>query len=318
MARKKNKNNDEERDVEKSVSNHTKQAILAICVFLLALLSVLAAFGKAGVVGEYTFRILSKFFGIGYYLIPIVLCMLGISFIQGIKAKIGYSKVVGAVLFLVSGLGILDLFPEDAGGIFGRWIALPLIRLMDLWATSLLLVAVLAISLLITFDIKLTWENLAFWKKWKEEKEVVNEKEDGIDKAVASAEANIMDSIVPGSARALALEEAKAREKAMAEKSSRNNKKGLLDFSDSEESGFASAVTMPMYKEFNPPPLSLLEKDRGKPETGDIKANANIIKRTLQNFNITVEMDEISIGPSVTRYALKPAEGVTGNRWADG
>ena len=53
-----------------------------------------------------------------------------------------------------------------------------------------------------------------------------------------------------------------------------------------------------------------MEKDRGKPETGDIKANANIIKRTLQNFGINVEMDEISIGPSVTRYALKPAEGV--------
>ena len=30
----------------------------------------------------------------------------------------------------------------------------------------------------------------------------------------------------------------------------------------------------------------------------------------MQNFGIIVEMDEISIGPSVTRYALKPAEGV--------
>ena len=28
---------------------------------------------------------------------------------------------------------------------------------------------------------------------------------------------------------------------------------------------------------FNPPPLSLLEGDRGKPGVGDIKANANII-----------------------------------------
>ena len=63
-------------------------------------------------------------------------------------------------------------------------------------------------------------------------------------------------------------------------------------------------------KTFSPPPLSLLEKDKGKPEVGDIKANANIIKRTLMNFGISVEMDEISIGPSVTRYALKPAEGV--------
>jgi DNA segregation ATPase FtsK/SpoIIIE-like protein len=58
------------------------------------------------------------------------------------------------------------------------------------------------------------------------------------------------------------------------------------------------------------PPLSLLEGDRGRPGVGDIKANANIIKRTLANFGIVVEMDEISIGPSVTRYALKPAEGV--------
>ncbi|KKS24672.1 MAG: FtsK/SpoIIIE family protein [Candidatus Nomurabacteria bacterium GW2011_GWC2_41_8] len=54
----------------------------------------------------------------------------------------------------------------------------------------------------------------------------------------------------------------------------------------------------------------MLEEDQGKPNTGDIKANANIIKRTLANFGIEVEMDEITIGPTVTRYALKPAEGV--------
>ncbi len=63
-------------------------------------------------------------------------------------------------------------------------------------------------------------------------------------------------------------------------------------------------------RKFNPPPISLLERDKGKPETGDIKSNANMIKKTLQNFGINVEMDEVSIGPSVTRYALKPAEGV--------
>src|SRR4029077_2425056 len=59
-----------------------------------------------------------------------------------------------------------------------------------------------------------------------------------------------------------------------------------------------------------PPPVSILAKNRGKPEVGDIKANMNLIKRTLQNFGIQVEMDEASIGPSVTRYSMKPAEGV--------
>jgi DNA segregation ATPase FtsK/SpoIIIE and related proteins len=63
-------------------------------------------------------------------------------------------------------------------------------------------------------------------------------------------------------------------------------------------------------KAYTPPPLSILERDKGKPVVGDVKANANIIKRTLANFGIDVEMDEVSIGPSVTRYALKPAEGV--------
>ncbi len=62
--------------------------------------------------------------------------------------------------------------------------------------------------------------------------------------------------------------------------------------------------------EYDPPPLSILGADKGKPGVGDIKANANIIKRTFQNFGINLEMDEVSVGPTVTRYAVKPAEGV--------
>jgi S-DNA-T family DNA segregation ATPase FtsK/SpoIIIE len=62
--------------------------------------------------------------------------------------------------------------------------------------------------------------------------------------------------------------------------------------------------------EYEAPPLSILGEDRGKPGVGDIKANANIIKRTFQNFGINLEMDEVSVGPTVTRYAVKPAEGV--------
>jgi S-DNA-T family DNA segregation ATPase FtsK/SpoIIIE len=64
------------------------------------------------------------------------------------------------------------------------------------------------------------------------------------------------------------------------------------------------------YSSYVPPPLDLLKRDSGKPNVGDVKANANIIKRSLSNFGIEVEMDEVTIGPTVTRYALKPAEGV--------
>jgi S-DNA-T family DNA segregation ATPase FtsK/SpoIIIE len=86
----------------------------------------------------------------------------------------------------------------------------------------------------------------------------------------------------------------------------------LSDRNREDQSTEGSGISFTPFRgsTYTPPPLSLLEKDRGKPGVGDIKANANIIKRTLLNFGITVEIDEISIGPSATRYALKPAEGV--------
>ncbi|MES2216321.1 MAG: DNA translocase FtsK 4TM domain-containing protein [Patescibacteria group bacterium] len=311
MAKKKSKENEDKKSIIDEVPNYTKQAIMGICSFVVALIFLLAAFAKAGIIGDYAFTWLSKLFGVGYYLIPVVFIMLGISLFRGMEHKMGYSKTAGAILFFISGLGIIYLLPEHAGGIIGRWIATPLIKLFDVWATAAVLIAIFIISVLITFNIHITWEGLAFWKRFQktpEEKEADLDDESALDKAVANAEANAMDSVSPVSAKALALAEAqKNMEKANEKKFKRG---GLLDFSDAEEKAFASSVVMPYSKEFTPPPLNLLEKDKGKPETGDIKANANIIKRTLSNFNITVEMDEISIGPSVTRYALKPAEGV--------
>lgn len=58
------------------------------------------------------------------------------------------------------------------------------------------------------------------------------------------------------------------------------------------------------------PPVELLEIGDEKPSSGDIEFNAAAIKKTLQNFGIEVEMSEINVGPTVTQYTLKPADGV--------
>jgi len=58
------------------------------------------------------------------------------------------------------------------------------------------------------------------------------------------------------------------------------------------------------------PSLDLLDSSSGEPTSGDIKANSNIIKRTLQNFGVEVEMGEVNVGPTVTQYTLKPATGM--------
>lgn len=304
------------------MSDGTVRTILALFSFFITIASLLAAFGKAGF-GNYAYTFLMGIFGVGYYLIPIVFAMLGISFLQGLKKKLEVSKIIGAGLFFISGLGLLQIAHAEAGGMVGRWIASPLVSFIDVWAATSLLIVVFATSVIMTFEIHISLNHLLFWRwfgsKWKLEdgawvKQIhdinIEESEDLENQDDADKRETVRISNLEKEMAAKAAEEQRKREE---EKISRSIKRSSAPALVEDDDGMfsqASALITPHMKPFNPPPLNLLEKDKGKPETGDIKANANIIKRTLQNFNITVEMDEISIGPSVTRYALKPAEGV--------
>lgn len=57
------------------------------------------------------------------------------------------------------------------------------------------------------------------------------------------------------------------------------------------------------------PPLSLLSNQNSKGEPGDIKATAAVIERTLESFGIQAKVVEVNIGPTVTQYALELASG---------
>ena len=57
-------------------------------------------------------------------------------------------------------------------------------------------------------------------------------------------------------------------------------------------------------------PLNLLDSSESKAIAGDIERSKEIIKKTLENFGIPVEMGDTQIGPTVTQYTLRPAEGI--------
>ncbi len=57
-------------------------------------------------------------------------------------------------------------------------------------------------------------------------------------------------------------------------------------------------------------PLTLLNKKSEKPVAGDIINRMAMIQKTLSNFGIEVEMGAYSVGPTVTQYTFKPADGV--------
>lgn len=58
------------------------------------------------------------------------------------------------------------------------------------------------------------------------------------------------------------------------------------------------------------PSIDLLEKKQSPADAGDVQQNARIIKDTLSEFDIDVDMEGANIGPKVTQYTLRPPSGV--------
>ncbi|OGL30740.1 hypothetical protein A3F37_03930 [Candidatus Saccharibacteria bacterium RIFCSPHIGHO2_12_FULL_41_12] len=58
------------------------------------------------------------------------------------------------------------------------------------------------------------------------------------------------------------------------------------------------------------PTIDLLNLKQDKADAGDINQNADIIRDTLSNFSISVDMEGANVGPRVTQYTLKPPTGV--------
>ncbi|MCU0660233.1 MAG: DNA translocase FtsK [Candidatus Pacebacteria bacterium] len=278
-----------------NLKEETKHAVLAVIMLFLALFFVLSLFGGAGVAGAFFHTLFGKLFGVGYFLIPVIFILLGISFIKSVRPNITLSHSLSSVLFLCASLGIVTIASGGSGGgIIGNAVAYPFVRLFDVYAAILLLGALLIISLFVMFDARPELMPIirAFLSLFKK-KPISAETPLG----TYQYEEEIVEEEIP--APMTTQEE---------EKPKKEKKKKEEPITDEE------VMEMPKRAahagSYTPPPLSLLEDDRGKPNVGDIKANSNIIKRTLANFGILVEMDEITIGPTVTRYALKPAEGV--------
>ncbi len=70
------------------------------------------------------------------------------------------------------------------------------------------------------------------------------------------------------------------------------------------------ALTVASDPDWKFPGLDLLNQKQDKADAGDVNGKAEMIKSTLENFNIEVEMEGANIGPRVTQYTLKPPTGV--------
>jgi S-DNA-T family DNA segregation ATPase FtsK/SpoIIIE len=327
MARKKEEKSNGAKKFGKTLKNavllthlkhETRRSIGAIVFFTFGLLLLLAShkktetdLGGAGVAGSYLFNAFSYLLGIGYFLLPALCFILAISLGSEKKEEeeSGH-RGVGGTLFFLGGLAGLGLVVPEKSGAVGRLLASPLIYFFGDVASYVVVAAVLIISFLIIFELPLGLNRISLTQIIHTVRQLFTRKQkDGVSLVVD--ESKDLEAVVTKAVEEITSKEQVPMQESAPEEEQFEQTGEVHEGFTSQNSESLGAPLFPFQAtSFNPPPVSLLEVDRGKPGVGDIKANANIIKRTLQNFGIAVEMDEISIGPTVTRYAMKPAEGV--------
>ncbi len=307
MSRKKKNGGKRNRVREREVKEFDTLIRYASAIVLLAagVLFTLAIFGAAGPAGTVVFTTSYAIVGIGAFLLPLALIAVGLYAGFG-RPTLAPLTASGLLIIGASVLAFAGLFPDaHFGGITGIWEGKALDGFFGFWGALVLLIATIAIGFAIVSDIEaladLLGENVSsLWKrvrlrKGREVEEPFSEDMEA-DGVVGVPETNDDDEYE---------EEEGENDEAVPER-----EPTVTIFNRTAGSTRTGTGIANFDAEYDPPPLSILGEDRGKPGVGDIKANANIIKRTFQNFGIHLEMDEVSVGPTVTRYAVKPAEGV--------
>lgn len=273
-------------------SDGVLRLVLGIGIVALGVILAFSAIGLSnGFVGEAIFESTKGIFGVGAFLLPLLVIAAGTFLVLG-RLPLAPLVTVGITLVVLSLLSLLGLASETVGGTFGAFLGHLFADMFGTWGAVVLLLALMIVGVVITVDIVVL---VAFIKnlfmsakdKLAEKAKQDAEEEDEYEEEQEIEEEEEVPVDIP------------AREPV------------VTMFNQQEAGAKSKTPAIPKFDaEYNPPPLSILSEDKGKPGVGDIKANANIIKRTFQNFGISVEMDEVSIGPTVTRYAIKPAEGV--------
>ncbi|HMB65886.1 MAG TPA: DNA translocase FtsK 4TM domain-containing protein, partial [Patescibacteria group bacterium] len=249
---------------------------------------------------------------------------------KGVKNYFRGANYLGLFLFIISIQPLLHFFYNqkealeaaqagNGGGYIGMQLASFFQNILGFWGGLVILLCLFVISILLIFNTtlvkvvgeesiiaKLFYPFKLITKKFfsrKEEDEREEEEEDEREEAPVAAEeeegSHYRGEVESGfSFQKKGIQEKQdegATDMEM-EKESLEEEEGIFEYT-------ASNIKIDL-------PLELLDNRVGKPVSGNTRKNSLVIQRTMENFGIPVEMGEASVGPTITRYTFKPAEGI--------
>ncbi len=306
------------------------RGLLALFLFILGGLSALSFFSLAGVAGQFIDSLLAITFGQARYVVPIVLILVAILMVKDMDYEYRPTHFIGSILFILSFNGLIHLQkPIEqmynlatqgyGGGLVGFLPAWFLDKYIGYWGAFMLLCGLLLAGIIFLFNTSLAqivdlhkkfflllgWfgqKIVAFFASFKNEK--VEFKIKGEYETSGEGVENGEDG------------EIEKEEQRVFQKRSLNTNEEIEnheeEIEEADEQPETKGIPKPIIRDL--PPIDLLFTSKSKPTSGDIKSNAEVIRDTLHNFGIEVDMGEVRVGPTVTQYSLKPAKDVKLNR----
>lgn len=358
MAEKKNQNFNKkgragkETETEESfltrVKGDAKRSVVAIFLFALAALLVLSFFDAAGYLGVWLNDAFGLLVGWGKWALPFVLVFSGVVLLRRKETSFYVIKLLGIFVVFWSLLGFFHLYFDEVnfvsaaksgsgGGFSGLAVAYLLKRFTGELAGSVILGAVFAIGVIVTFNFSIVdfvlrmggWRQMLSRIKFKKkdenngngekrEEESNESEEDQADGKNEDTAENLQTNASPNHGNIGKLEFVGEDD---SDESGRNEGEEINGTARSKNRRMVNGANkdpgqlfrQPAYRSNSPwqfPTFSLLDDATGGARGGDVKKNVETIQRTLQHFNIEVEPGDVLIGPAVTQYSFKPAVGV--------
>lgn len=279
-------------------------------VFLIAvsILLIVAWLGAGGPILEWLHKTALSTIGYAVFVLPFLFVYIAVAIFRAEDNRIPFVVKFAAFLTVILFAGIFGLMQNTpvspAGGFIGQTVNGGMLALVSSGVAAF--IYVLFIITTVLFVVQVT--PAAVIRKIVELVQTDKEEEE----ANVSIMRKAASTDTPKSTKAGEIK-LNAGVPILDHKEEKNNgkKRGLKTDEPRDKAAESSAalvtVSDPNWKG---PSVDFLEKQQNPADAGDVQQNAQIIKDTLSEFNIEVEMEGANVGPKVTQYTLRPPSGV--------
>ncbi len=305
------------------IKPEVKRSVVGVIVVALGVVSTFAVFGSAGIIGQWIAAALGVSFGIARYVVPFLIIGLGVLFLATPKDRSQLYLRVGALVagslclmglihmtqFQTIEAGLAGAQSGAGGGFVGQALFYAFSKLLGYAGAVVVFVAGMGIAALVGLNQALHLDQV-----WQSIREAFDASFEAAPKGTGDSPVKPVQPMTRAEVDALMEDEPKQESRMFKQSAEEAAEQNESQDQAEEADKPAKPKTPDWMKEenFALPTVELLEPgnpDDG-PKSGDLKKNAEIIQSTLATFGIEVEMGKVDVGPTVTRYMLRPSNGI--------